>query len=195
MIEVRSAALKDARGIAEVYVESWRETYAGVLPNRVLLGLSANRLMRSWHHRVGAVLASSSKSGTILVAEHDTAGIVGFGDGGPSRDWQMSYRAEVYALYVAPNFIDRGVGRTLIRKLFDQLISINMNSAIIWALADNPNRHFYTAIGGQLAAERMSRYWGEDLREMGYGWSDLKAWRDQREVNEAVSKRNRNDGP
>ena len=49
MTVFRQAILDDAMAIAEIYVDSWRDTYAGLLPDDVLLRLNAaNREVRWW---------------------------------------------------------------------------------------------------------------------------------------------------
>ena len=44
---------------------------------------------------------------------------------------------------------------------------------LVWVLADNPARFFYEGLGGRLVAERTELFWGADVRERAYGWSDL----------------------
>ena len=77
-------------------------------------------------------------------------------------------------LYVHPNFQGQAVGRSLLAKLFRVLATKGLDSALIWVLAENPARFFYEAMGGTLIAGREERLWGVPLREMAYGWSDLK---------------------
>src|SRR5260370_29615312 len=48
MNRVRPATLTDTAMIARIDVECWRSTYAGVLPDKFLLGLSENERRRLW---------------------------------------------------------------------------------------------------------------------------------------------------
>src|SRR6266403_2021198 len=48
MNRVRPAIVTDAAAIARIDVECWRSTYAGVLPDNLLLGLSENERKRVW---------------------------------------------------------------------------------------------------------------------------------------------------
>src|SRR6185437_16766733 len=43
MTTIRQARLQDARAIGRIEVETWRASYAGMLPDRVLLGMSEQR--------------------------------------------------------------------------------------------------------------------------------------------------------
>ena len=44
MVRIRPARLSDASTIADIQVETWRDTYAGLIPDRTLLGLSRSIL-------------------------------------------------------------------------------------------------------------------------------------------------------
>ena len=75
-MNIRSARPDDADAIARVHVETWRDAYAGILPDRVLVNMSISRKKGGW-------------SGTLLnrervyFAETENYGIVGFGSCGP----------------------------------------------------------------------------------------------------------------
>jgi ribosomal protein S18 acetylase RimI-like enzyme len=170
MTTIRSATRKDAPEIARVYVDSWRESYAGMIPDWVLLGMSYRRLSRAWERAI----RTAGKDEAILVAEEPGHGIVGLGSCGPSRDRSLTYGGEVYTLYVHPDHVGRGVGRELLKELFTHLEATGNPSAVIWALAENPARHFYDAQGGTIAATRQGRQWGIALNEIAYGWKDIK---------------------
>lgn len=170
MVTIRSAMKKDAEGIARVYVDSWRESYAGLIPDWVLLGMSYRRLSRAWERAI----RTAGRDEAILVAEHEEDGIIGLGSCGPSRDRDLKFRGEIYTLYVHPNYTGQGVGTHLLNALFEKLATQGAPSAIIWALAENPSRHFYKNKGGILSATRQGRQWGVALHEVAYGWQDLK---------------------
>ena len=48
MVRIRPARLSDASAIADIQVETWRDTYAGLIPDRTLLGLSRTSHIESW---------------------------------------------------------------------------------------------------------------------------------------------------
>src|SRR5690348_8170678 len=85
MSTIRQARLQDARAIGRIEVETWRATYPGMLPDRVLIGMSEQRQTASWagflRHRAGDVWVAQQP--------HPRGGeerIVGFGNCGPQRD-------------------------------------------------------------------------------------------------------------
>jgi len=168
-VAIRRARPGDAEDIAQVHVDTWRSTYAGILPDRVLVGMSPGRHRVQWER----LLSHRRSSEFTVVAENATAGVIGFGSAGPSRG-QRRFSGEVFTLYVHPDFQGQGIGRGLLAALFEGLAERGMDSAIIWVLAGNPSRFFYEAMGGELAAQRDERLWGELVPELAYGWHSLE---------------------
>ena len=175
--QIRSAVPGDSANIARVNVEAWQSAYAGILPTDYLVNMSVNRQDIHWSNRLAACGRSGVPFEQIFVAEDLKGEVIGFGSSGPSRDTYLNYPAEIYTLYVSPNAFNQGIGRGLLTCLFDNLLALGCQSAVIWAVSQNPCRHFYTALGGQIVAERESRFYGAKLREIAYGWPDLTAWR------------------
>ena len=85
MIKIRCAKEVDAQAIAEVYVETWQSTYAGTLPDHVLIGMNSQKLMSSFSR------ALKNQSEIILIAERPNAVIVGMGSAGENRDLKSAY--------------------------------------------------------------------------------------------------------
>ncbi len=167
---IRPARVSDAAGIARVYVDTWRDTYAGLIPDPALVGLSHRRQAQIWAEE----LARPASGQAVVIANDAASGIVGFGSCGKTRGDALPYKGEVFTLYVLPDFQGEGIGRRLLRRLFATLSARSMDSAVIWVLADNPARFFYHTMGGKMTAVREQRFWGVDLSEWAYGWTDLR---------------------
>jgi len=167
-VTVRTARSADAEAIAKVYVETWRTTYAGMVPDKVLLDMSEEVQSVRWAR------AFRHQGELIMVAEDAGMGVVGMASGGRARG-KSGLEAEVFTLYVLPDLQGHGVGRGLLTGMFGAFRARGLNSAIIWVLAPNPARFFYESVGGARIAERQERLWGADLPEIAYGWPDLKA--------------------
>jgi len=169
MITVRKAREGDTQRIAEIYVETWRTTYAGTLPDRVLVGMSAERQAISWSRAI-------RHGGEIIhVAEDAKAGVVAVGSAGRNRAQNSRFAGEVYTLYVHPDHQNQRIGERLLARLFEELAARDMNSAVIWVLAPNPSRFFYERVGGKRVGDREEELWGTTVREIAYGWTDLSA--------------------
>ena len=166
---VRAALRDDAVDVARIFVESWRDSYAGLLPSTYLVRLSERRQTLLWQHEI----AHPGPRGGVIVAEHDDYGITGFASFGPARDRAIGYDGEVYTLYVDPNHVGRGVGKTLMRAAFARLFADGFRSSVVWALKGNPARYFYEARGGRVIAERPGAFAGKAVREIAFGWPDI----------------------
>lgn len=167
-VRIRDAAHGDAAAIAHVHVESWRTTYAGILPDLVLLQLSERRSAQSWRRYLGM-------PGVFLVAEAD-GGVVGFANAGANRVSGTPYSGEIYALYLLSEHQGHGIGRALLGASFRRLARSGHDSAMLWVLSRNPTRFFYEAMGGRKFAEREELVGGELQQEFAYGWDDLAAF-------------------
>ena len=167
-ISVRPARPEDAGGVARVYIESWHDTYAGVLPAQLLCAMTPDGQGARWRATIRA-----HGQEKVLVAEHEYFGVVGMTSFGPSRDGAIGFDGEVYTLYVDPSFFGRGVGRGLLRASFVQLRKLGFSSCVIWAHARNPARFFYEAMGGKLIAERTAKMMGDAVPETAFGWASL----------------------
>jgi len=168
LITYRHAKELDTKAIADVYVETWRTTYAGTLPDHVLVGMLTEKLVISFAR------ALKHHSEIIMVADHPESGIVAMGSAGGNRDRHSPYKGEIYTLYVHPDFQNEGVGEVLMAHLFKELSKTGIDSAVIWVLAQNPSRFFYEHMGGERLGDRDEKLWGTTLKELAYGWTDLK---------------------
>ena len=176
-MRIRRAHKNDASAIGRVHVETWQATYAGLLPDSMLAGMSDVRQSAYWSRALG----DPREARGVFVADDEDMGVVGFGSCGPVRDPPegLSGReirvGEVYTLYVEPDFQNRGLGRRLLDALFRQLRADGCDTAVLWMLADNPTRFFYEGLGGQQVGERTDTFAGADVDEVAYAWRDLEA--------------------
>lgn len=177
-LQLRKALLQDSRELARVHVETWRHTYAGMVPDQYLTSLTIDAKAQAWKQWI----ARQGRNESILLAETrpdkangETRRIVGFGHAGPSRDRNPPFAGEVYTLYVEVDWQGQGIGRQLLGCLFRDLLDYGISSAVIWVLASNPSRFFYEAMGGQRIAERQEPFAGVLLDEIAYGWPDPAA--------------------
>lgn len=168
-ITVRPARALDARSIARLDVETWRTTYAGVLPATYLVGLSERRREAGWR----AVILREPRD--VRVAVDAESRIRGFGSCGPNRG-EPFFAGEVFTLYVAPDWQNQGIGRQLLIALFRRLVMAGRRSAIIWVLRDNPARFFYERMGARLVSHRPLPVGGTAVEAIAYGWRDLPAF-------------------
>ena len=170
---IRSAdADRDARAIARVHSETWRDTYRNLLPARYLAGLRVPALTTYWHRRI----ASPAVGGTdgrrnIWVAEQDGE-VAGFAVIGPCLDEEslIGFAGEVSMLYVLPAHTGRGLGRAMLEQALEELADREHYWCIVWVLEGNRGaRDFYEHMGLRLdGARRFDRFRGEDVPVLRY---------------------------
>ncbi|HEX2891990.1 GNAT family N-acetyltransferase [Vineibacter terrae] len=171
-MRVRPARPDDAAILARIYVAAWRDAYAGILPDALLVGMSDVRHAAAWQHE----LSARDHQSETLVAE-DEDGVLGLVTIGPARRVSRAQLegGEIYRLYVAPERQGEGAGKMLLMASFDWLISREVDAVIVWVLAENPSRFFYEAMGGTRLGEKSDHVGGAKVREIAYGWTDLVA--------------------
>jgi GNAT superfamily N-acetyltransferase len=171
-ITVRPARVDDARGIAHVLVDGWRETYAGILPADFLASLNHQQ------HEAGTRehLENLPESSAVFVAVTEGVDVVGVAHVRESAESPGGFAAELDALYVLPSSQRRGVGTRLLGTVARWLTDRGRQSMSLWVLRDNPYRRFYDRIGGLvLADEKRDEFGGVTVTSVAYGWRDLGA--------------------
>jgi ribosomal protein S18 acetylase RimI-like enzyme len=168
MTTIRPATTADVEAIAQVDVETWRSSYAGVLPDQLLIGMSAQRRALFWSRFV-----TRRPGDTIVAIETRSNQVLGFGSCGAQREPDLPYAGEIFTLYVHPDYQNQGIGRPLLMALFAQLLKKDMASAVIWVLAENPARFFYEHLGGKLAARQHMEVGRTKIGSVAYGWPDI----------------------
>jgi ribosomal protein S18 acetylase RimI-like enzyme len=155
-MRIREATLADARAIAGIHVRAWQAAYRGHMPDGYLDALSVeDRLAQhEWS------LRNQRETWRHWVAD-DAGSVVGFAVTGPSEDADADERTgEVYAIYLEPDRIGTGAGRTLFASAVEDLRSRGFRTATLWVLESNDRaRRFYDAAGwsadGTTASERV----------------------------------------
>ena len=169
MSAIRVALPADAAQIARIEVDTWRASYAGILPTAMLLNLDQERRTRSWRRTIATEFGD-----TLVAAEGEE--IAGFGSCGRQRVTSLPYSSEIFTLYVTPDRQNRGIGRALLTGMFEHLIAEGHRSSIVWVLQQNPSRFFYERLGARYVATRPIPVWrGDCVDAAGYGWQDLHA--------------------
>lgn len=166
---VRTALASDAAAISAVHRESWRTTYAGILPLELIAREAGRKSEESWRRW----LDNADRASATLVAERPGEGIVGFSFCGPARASLEGLDAEIYALYVLQPHQRRGIGRELVRASARHFVRQGLFGFYLWVLAANRARFFYEALGGHPIAEKAEQLGGHPFNEIAYAWHDL----------------------
>jgi GNAT superfamily N-acetyltransferase len=165
---IRPARAADAASIASVYVDSWRTTYAGILPAHYLASLSQRVQGQGWRHLL------TIPGTATFVAENPLQQVVGFANAGPERGASPRYFAELYTLYLLEPYQGQGIGSGLIGAVARKFMQIGLRSMLVWVLRDNPARGFYEALGGEPLYSKPVGVGGATFVEVAYGWRDVR---------------------
>ncbi len=135
----------DADAVAEIRVRGWRTAYAGLLPGGHLDALDAAEDAARRRER----LAAGDARVADLVAESAEGDVVGWVCFGPCRDAdQQADTAELYALYLRPERIGTGVGRSLCAAAVEGTRKRGYARMSLWVVRDNARaRRFYERAG------------------------------------------------
>lgn len=164
-MKIRKAVQEDVAGIARVHVDSWLETYQGIVPDAYLNGLRYEKRELLWKRNL--------KEFEVLVAETKQGRVVGFASWGLSRT-HPQYKGELNAIYLLQYYQGKGIGR----KLFEEVVAVSnyydIHSMIVKVLEDNKACSFYEAMGGKKIDTVMIDIEGKPLRESIYGWENIR---------------------
>jgi len=165
---VRPAWPEDAAAIAVVQVRSWRDAYAGLLPQEHIERRTVEMRTAQWSERL-------REGGQVVLVAHEPDGsVVGFTSGGASSEPVNGYDGEITTLYVLPESQGRGAGTQLLRAMSVALRTKGFRSAWVRVLSENAAaRRFYKKLGAEIVCETTEEIDGFLYREHFYGWRDL----------------------
>jgi ribosomal protein S18 acetylase RimI-like enzyme len=145
-ITIRQATVADAQAISELHIRSWQWAYQGLLPQIYLDSMGDTLTARIESRR--AQLENMPPQLRCWLAQQGEH-IVGWAITGPSRDSDVPPTiAEIYALYLSPDVIGKGIGRILFSHVIADLRQRGYHQATLWVLEANTHaRKFYEAAG------------------------------------------------
>jgi GNAT superfamily N-acetyltransferase len=145
---LRLATIEDAETIANIHVRTWQTAYERIIPAPYLASLSIQERANLWRRVI------SEQNATVLLAV-TPRGEVGFISFGPSREKDGNEKAEIYAIYVLPEFWNQGIGRELVEEAERRIKDSHFIALTLWVLEKNAlARRFYEARGFRLDTSR-----------------------------------------
>ena len=139
---LRRAAPGDLDAIAELFLACWRQSYRGVLPDRLIELYDPDSARDLWRRS----FAGPKTDRDVFVAERADGTIVGVVTMGEDPDHPGI--GHVFSLYVAPEAQERGIGTRLLSAAVDRLTSRGFTEASLWVFEANARgRAFYERMG------------------------------------------------
>jgi len=167
---IRKAVFSDAVQIAQVHIQSWKETYPGIMPERKLASLNLDASIHNWESNLQG-------NTTFYVAEMDNV-ICGFICGGENRSNEGcetgmgdKCSAELAAMYIRAKYHKQGIGKALFDAFTTDLISQGHKTMVAWVAEKNPACGFYARMGGKLADRENLLICGEYIPVVAFTYS------------------------
>jgi GNAT superfamily N-acetyltransferase len=176
VISIRRARPGDAPAIGAIHAAVWRSTYAGILPDAFLSGLSETRLA-GFYQRAILDRRDGHAVFVAVAGGAESAGgpkVVGFASGGRARRPGIA-EGEVETLYLLEDWRERGAGRRLMRAMGAHLRAVGCRSVMLWVLRENPTRWFYEHLGGREVAREAIRVGGQAVEQAAFAWDPIEA--------------------
>ncbi len=181
---IRPAVLDDTAAMARVLVDTYRIAHRGQVPDRLLdfppIQEAYAESERNWRRALIEIASTPQPRERVFVAVESEL-IVGLGMGLPCKLPEPDFggfAGEVVCLYVLPTYQHRGIGRQILRAIFQHLAMAGLLPIAIGCLTANlPARLFYEALGGQVVGERIRLEEGMPLPETVFGWQTSEAAR------------------
>ncbi len=171
-VRIRAAGSAYAGSIARVHVDVWRTAYVGIVSDRYLADLSYQSSETWW----ADILATPQTAACTFVAETGEGEVVGFARGGLESEGDLTYKGELYTVYLLKDHQRKGVGRSLVSAVARSLLASRIDSMLVWTFEENsPACRFYESLGGRLVGRKTVEIGGEEIVEVSYGWKDIAA--------------------
>ncbi len=162
-ITIRPADIDDARGIESVHDAAWREAYRGIIPGVELERMVARRGASWWRSAI-------RRGARINVLDHQDR-IAGYASYGRNRSPWLTQEAEIYELYLAPEFQGLGLGVRLFRATRANARGAGLKGVAVWALSGNERAlAFYTRLGGKVLKRSTGRFGKSIYESTAFGW-------------------------
>jgi 3-deoxy-manno-octulosonate cytidylyltransferase (CMP-KDO synthetase) len=165
-VDIRAAIQRDMSRVAQVHVESWQRSFAGIAPHDFLAGMSVEKRLKAYSER------RSEEFYEMLVAEDREEGIVGFADFGTPK-LPLDFDAQIFSFYFLPEFQRMGLGERLFRRCVGRLKKNGTASLCLDSLEVSPYRAFYDKMGGKIVGRDSHKLGDEVFATVIYGWNDI----------------------
>jgi L-amino acid N-acyltransferase YncA len=164
---IRPAGAEDIPEIGRIVVRSWQHTFGGLVSAEFLDSMSDDHQCRR-HERMFAI-----QEVVYYVAVTNDGNVIGFCSGGPSRRPGYAAQSEIYAIYLMPGFEQRGIGRRLFEHVVSDIAATGRKGLFLTALSANPNRSFYTKLGGIETEAESLQLGNEVCPQIAFVWDVL----------------------
>ncbi|GEM_PF-4727342 len=168
-IEIRPVTRNDISEMAKININSWRDDYRNIVPDKVLEELEPEEKSRSLENWL---FADSNDIRLAYGAFLDDL-MVGYITASLTEDIDSEYDVEVNNLFVVKKY--RGLGISLkllyqIASVFSELKERQFTSLILYSWQATASNEYYRKLGGKVIKEQIQDCGGRKLA------ADIFAW-------------------
>jgi len=169
MYHIRKANIEDALAIAEVHVNSWKNTYQDLINEQDLTNTTIEHREIYWE----TILKLPREQQPVIVIEEEGK-IVGFISGGKERTERFGFDGEIFAIYLMPSHQRKGLGKLLLKAFTDEMHALGYRSLLIWVLTKNPTHQFYIKFGAEKIDQEQTTIGDGTYQETAFGFENIE---------------------
>lgn len=161
----------DAATLARLHVEGWQAAYGGIVDQDYLDSLSIEQRTADWQRWM-------AEDHIPIIARDEAGNPAGFCDFGKlktappgSSPIRPPYSAEIFGLYILPQYWRHGLGTMFLRDAAQRLKEKKHYSLCLWVLEKNERAcAFYKKMGGERCGKKDIEIGSSKVKEICYGW-------------------------
>ena len=170
-IVIRKATPLDIDSVARLHVNSWKDTYSGIVSDEHI-----NNMINNIDKRIGRMKNEFNLRTMVVATINDK--IVGFAEYIDSNKYSSDYDVdcELCGLYIDKDYKGKGIGTKLFNYVADSFASMGKEKMIVWCLERNtPAIKFYMLVRkwAKIAFMRKIEIGNKTYNEIGFTY-DLK---------------------
>lgn len=167
-MQIRRVERKDLLEVAKIKVETWQQSYDGIINKKYLENMDYKKIAEKWSKNF------NNENFLVVVENEKILGFCRYGDRGDEFDRFREYDGEIYAIYISEKYAKKGIGKKLVASAMEDLKKQHKNKVIIWCLEQNIEaQKFYNRIGGNFLGKKQAKIGDELYKEVAYGYEIL----------------------
>ncbi|MBL4588668.1 MAG: GNAT family N-acetyltransferase [Alphaproteobacteria bacterium] len=172
---IAPASEEEVAILAVLHVEGWHSAYAGAVDQDFLNSMSVHEREIGWEKW----LSNPDINAAIAYVQDHPVGFVSYSKVETMPPGQSTirpqYTSEILAIYILPDYWKQGVGKALMSYAAEKLKDNRQSGVCLWVLDKNKNAcSFYEKMGGQRIGKHMIEIGPSKVKEVCYGWRNLK---------------------
>ncbi|MCH5167652.1 MAG: aminotransferase class I/II-fold pyridoxal phosphate-dependent enzyme [Erysipelotrichales bacterium] len=155
---IRKNRLEDQEQMAHIKVDGWRNAYDNIVSAKYLKSLDYQKQTERY-------IASFEEYKDLVIVAVKGDEVLGYSCYDIKEN--EKYDSELVSLYIKPDFLNKGIGSSLLKETAKILYERNCKNMIIWCFKDNENaKKFYKELGGNIVEEKVALIGDESYEEV-----------------------------